>query len=130
MIANKSLLLLPGDGIGPEVMTQARRVLSWLQTTNRASFEITEDLVGGASVDVHGVPLTDAALERAMAADAVLFGAVGGPQYDKLPFDIRPDGDEARGFEGTLFGRRRAIEPRAACKHAAAKCCLCYRGAF
>jgi 3-isopropylmalate dehydrogenase len=91
MIANKSLLLLPGDGIGPEVMTQARRVLTWLQTTHRASFEITEDLVGGASVDVHGVPLTDAALERALAADAVLFGAVGGPQYDKLPFDIRPE---------------------------------------
>jgi 3-isopropylmalate dehydrogenase len=91
MIANKTLLLLPGDGIGPEVMTQARRVLTWLQTTHRASFEITEDLVGGASVDVHGVPLTDAALERALAADAVLFGAVGGPQYDKLPFDIRPE---------------------------------------
>ncbi len=91
MIANKTLLLLPGDGIGPEVMTQARRVLTWLQTTHRASFEITEDLVGGASVDVHGVPITEAAMTRALSADAVLFGAVGGPQYDKLPFDIRPE---------------------------------------
>jgi 3-isopropylmalate dehydrogenase len=91
MIANKSLLLLPGDGIGPEVMAQARRVLNWLQESRRVSFEITEDLVGGASIDVHGVPITEATMVRALAADAVLFGAVGGPHYDKLPFDIRPE---------------------------------------
>jgi 3-isopropylmalate dehydrogenase len=91
MIANKSLLLLPGDGIGPEVMAQARRVLNWLQESRRVSFEITEDLVGGASIDVHGVPITEATMVRALAADAVLFGAVGGPRYDKLPFDIRPE---------------------------------------
>jgi 3-isopropylmalate dehydrogenase len=91
MIANKTLLLLPGDGIGPEVMAQARRVLNWLQKTSRASFEISEDLAGGAAVDVHGVPITEATMVRALAADAVLFGAVGGPQYDKLPFDIRPE---------------------------------------
>jgi len=91
MIANKSLLLLPGDGIGPEVMAQARRVLNWLATTNRASFEITEDLVGGASIDVHGIPVTDATVRRALAADAVLFGSVGGPQWDSVPFDIRPE---------------------------------------
>jgi 3-isopropylmalate dehydrogenase len=89
--ANKSLLLLPGDGIGPEVMTQARRVLTWLQDTRRVSFDIGQDLVGGASIDVHGVPLTDATLQKALAVDAVLFGAVGGPQYDKVPFDIRPE---------------------------------------
>ena len=91
MIPNKSLLLLPGDGIGPEVMAQARRVLGWLQDSGRASFAISEDLVGGASVDVHGVPITEAAMARAKAVDAVLFGAVGGPQYDKLPFEIRPE---------------------------------------
>jgi 3-isopropylmalate dehydrogenase len=91
MIANKSLLLLAGDGIGPEVMDQAKRVLNWLQKTNRASFEISEDLVGGAAVDAHGVPITEATMVRALAADAVLFGAVGGPQYDKLPFEIRPE---------------------------------------
>jgi 3-isopropylmalate dehydrogenase len=89
--ANKSLLLLPGDGIGPEVMTQARRVLTWLRDTRRVSFDIGQDLVGGASIDVHGVPLTDATLQKALAVDAVLFGAVGGPQYDKVPFDIRPE---------------------------------------
>jgi 3-isopropylmalate dehydrogenase len=91
MPANKSLLLLPGDGIGPEVMTQAKRVLAWLQDTRRVSFDISEDLVGGAAVDAHGVPLLDATMARALEVDAVFFGAVGGPQYDKLPFDIRPE---------------------------------------
>jgi 3-isopropylmalate dehydrogenase len=90
-IANKTLLLLPGDGIGPEVMAQAKRVLAWLQKTNRASFEITEDLVGGAAYDVHGVPITDATMAKALAVDAVLFGAVGGPQYDSVPFAVRPE---------------------------------------
>jgi 3-isopropylmalate dehydrogenase len=91
MTANKTLLLLPGDGIGPEVMAQARRVLNWLQKTNRASFEISEDLVGGAAIDAHGVPITEATMVRALAADAVLFGSVGGPKWDSVPFDIRPE---------------------------------------
>jgi 3-isopropylmalate dehydrogenase len=91
MTANKTLLLLPGDGIGPEVMAQARRVLNWLQKTNRASFEISEDLVGGAAIDAHGVPITEATMVRALAADAVLFGSVGGPRWDSVPFDIRPE---------------------------------------
>jgi 3-isopropylmalate dehydrogenase len=91
MIANKHLLLLPGDGIGPEVMAQAKRVLNWLQDRKRASFEISEDLVGGASIDEHGVPITEAAMVRALAADAVLFGSVGGPQWDGLDFAIRPE---------------------------------------
>jgi 3-isopropylmalate dehydrogenase len=91
MPANKNLLLLPGDGIGPEVMAQAKRVLNWLQTTNRARFEISEDLVGGASIDAHGVPITEAAMARALTADAVLFGSVGGPEWDSVPFDIRPE---------------------------------------
>lgn len=91
MPANKNLLLLPGDGIGPEVMAQARRVLNWLQKTNRARFEISEDLVGGASIDAHGVPITEAAMARALTADAVLFGSVGGPKWDSVPFDIRPE---------------------------------------
>ncbi len=90
-IANKTLLLLPGDGIGPEVMGQAKRVLDWLQKTRRVSFEITEDLVGGAAYDVHGVPITDATMRKAMAVDAVLFGAVGAPKYDAVRFDVRPE---------------------------------------
>jgi 3-isopropylmalate dehydrogenase len=91
MTANKNILLLAGDGIGPEVMAQAKRVLEWLQKTNRASFTLTEDLAGGASIDAHGIPLTEATLARALAADAVLFGSVGGPQWDSVPFAIRPE---------------------------------------
>ncbi len=91
MTANKNLLLLPGDGIGPEVMTQAKRVLNWLQASGRASFTITEDLVGGASIDANGVPVTDATVAKAKEVDAVLFGSVGGPKWDKVPFEIRPE---------------------------------------
>ncbi len=91
MTANKSLLLLPGDGIGPEVMAQAKRVLDWLQETKRASFDISEDLVGGAAIDAHGVPITEAAMAKAHAVDAVFFGSVGGPQWDNVPFEIRPE---------------------------------------
>jgi 3-isopropylmalate dehydrogenase len=90
-IANKTILMLPGDGIGPEVMDQAKRVLDWLQKTKRASFEITEDLVGGAAYDVHGVPVTDATMAKAFSVDAVLFGAVGAPKYDCVPFALRPE---------------------------------------
>ncbi len=91
MIANKSLLLLPGDGIGPEVMAQARRVIDWLRETGRAAFEISEGLVGGASIDVHGVPITEDTVQAALQADAVLFGAVGGPKWDTVSFAIRPE---------------------------------------
>ncbi len=91
MIANKNLLLMAGDGIGPEVMGQAKRVLAWLGETRKANFEISEALVGGASIDAHGVPVTEAAMEKALAADAVLFGAVGGPQWDGVSYEIRPE---------------------------------------
>ena len=91
MSERKNLLLMPGDGIGPEVMAQAKRVLDWLQKTGRVDFAVSEALVGGASIDAHGVPLTEAALAHALAADAVLFGSVGGPKWDTVPFDIRPE---------------------------------------
>ncbi len=91
MIANRKLLLLPGDGIGPEVMGQAERVIGWLQETGRARFEISKGLVGGASIDVHGVPITEATMQAALDADAVLFGSVGGPKWDKVAFEIRPE---------------------------------------
>jgi len=87
----KNILILPGDGIGPEVMRETLRVLHWFEQNRDLSFELTEGLVGGASIDGHGVPLTDATIEAALAADAVLFGAVGGPQYDVQPFSNRPE---------------------------------------
>ena len=88
---SKSILFLAGDGIGPEVMGQVRRVIDWLNATRSTGFEVIEDLVGGVSIDAHGVPLTDAALERAKQADAVLLGAVGGPKWDSIDFNIRPE---------------------------------------
>ncbi len=86
-----SVLLLPGDGIGPEVMLEVRRVMDWFGRTQGLSFELEEDLVGGAAYDRHGTPLTDETLKKALTADAVLFGAVGGPNYDDLPFDKKPE---------------------------------------
>jgi 3-isopropylmalate dehydrogenase len=91
MPANKKLLILPGDGIGPEVMREARRVLDWLDHRRRATFEVTEGLVGGIALDATGSPCPDETVAAAAAADAVLFGAVGGPKWDSLPFEQRPE---------------------------------------
>ncbi len=87
----RRILLLPGDGIGPEVMREVRRVMDWFARRQGIAFELQEALVGGASYDRHGTPLTDATLEQALQADAVLFGAVGGPKYDDLAFDQKPE---------------------------------------
>ena len=86
-----TLLFLPGDGIGPEVTAEVRRVCGWLAKAHGHEFDISEGLVGGASYDAHGTPLTDATLARAMAADAVLLGAVGGPKWDALEFTEKPE---------------------------------------
>jgi 3-isopropylmalate dehydrogenase len=86
-----AVLLLPGDGIGPEVMAEVRRTMNWFARRQGISFETDEDLVGGVSIDRHGTPLTDAVMAKALDADAVLFGAVGGPRYDDLPFEQKPE---------------------------------------
>ncbi|MHC8495176.1 3-isopropylmalate dehydrogenase [Thalassospira sp. SM2505] len=91
MTTTKKVLMLPGDGIGPEVMRQVQRVMDWMAKKRDVNFEITEGLIGGASIDAHNNPLTDETLADAMAADAVLLGAVGGPKWDNLPFDIKPE---------------------------------------
>ena len=91
MAANKKLLFLPGDGIGPEVMGQVRKVIDWLDNRRHVSFDLDEDLVGGAAIDAHGTSLTDATLDKAMNVDAVLLGAVGGPKWDNVGRDIRPE---------------------------------------
>jgi 3-isopropylmalate dehydrogenase len=91
MPANKRLLVLPGDGIGPEVMHEVRRVIDWMDRRRTVSFDLQEDLVGGASIDARGVAITEATVERARAVDAVLFGAVGGPKWDTLGFNTRPE---------------------------------------
>ncbi len=91
MASNKNLLILPGDGIGPEVMREVRRVIDWMDRRRAVTFDISEGLVGGCAIDAHGTPLTDETMADAMAADAVLLGAVGGPKWDDLPFDQKPE---------------------------------------
>jgi 3-isopropylmalate dehydrogenase len=85
------LLLLPGDGIGPEAMAEVRAFITFMNETGLAAFETDEDLVGGAAYDVHGVAITEDAMAKAFAADAVLFGAVGGPKWDAVPYEQRPE---------------------------------------
>ena len=86
-----SLLILPGDGIGPEVMAEVRKVVDWFGSRRGVAFDVAEDLVGGAAHDVHGTPLHDDTMARAQEADAVLLGAVGGPKYDSLDFSEKPE---------------------------------------
>ncbi|MDK9722939.1 MAG: 3-isopropylmalate dehydrogenase [Rhodospirillales bacterium] len=90
-MSNKKLLLLPGDGIGPEVMAQVKRVIDWMAKKRNIKFDVTEDLVGGAAYDKHGIPLTDATMQKAMDSDAVILGAVGGTKWDNLPFEVKPE---------------------------------------
>jgi len=87
----KQILLLPGDGIGPEIVTEAKKVLDRVNEQFQLDLAFDEDLMGGCSIDAHGVPLTDAALDKARAADAILLGAVGGPKWDGLDRAIRPE---------------------------------------
>jgi len=91
MSTPKSILILPGDGIGPEVMTEVRRVAEALARQGGLAFEITEAPVGGAAIDAEGAPVSEATMAKAQAADAVLLGAVGGPKWDDLPFDQKPE---------------------------------------
>ncbi|MFP6759289.1 MAG: 3-isopropylmalate dehydrogenase [Alphaproteobacteria bacterium] len=91
MARNKKLLLLPGDGIGPEVMGEVRRVIEWFDKRDALSFDIEEGLAGGASYDQHGTPLTDETMALALDCDATLFGAVGGPKWDELDFSLKPE---------------------------------------
>src|SRR5689334_22522686 len=89
--SNRQILVLPGDGIGLEIMGEAMRVIEFFDRRNIARFDVGQGLVGGAAYDASGVPLTDATLAQAMAADAVLFGSVGGPKWESLPFELQPE---------------------------------------
>ena len=90
-MATHSLLLLPGDGIGPEVMAEVKRVIDFFNKRGPDTFTTEEALVGGCCYDAHKVAITDATMEKAKAADAVIFGAVGGPKWDKVAYDVRPE---------------------------------------
>jgi 3-isopropylmalate dehydrogenase len=86
-----TLLILPGDGIGPEVMAEVRKIIAWFGENRGLEFEVSEDLVGGSAYDAHGTPLHDDTMAKAQEVDAVLLGAVGGPQYDDLDFSLKPE---------------------------------------
>jgi len=90
-MSNPSLLILAGDGIGPEVMDQVQRIIGWFGDKRGLKFDVSEDLVGGAAYDKHGVPLHDDTMAKAQEVDAVLLGAVGGPKYDNLDFSVKPE---------------------------------------
>ncbi|MDG1119280.1 MAG: 3-isopropylmalate dehydrogenase [Flavimaricola sp.] len=90
-MANPSLLILAGDGIGPEVMDEVKKVIGWYGDKRGLAFDVSEDLVGGCAYDAHGTPLTDETMEKAQQVDAVLLGAVGGPKYDVLDFSVKPE---------------------------------------
>jgi 3-isopropylmalate dehydrogenase len=86
-----NLFLLPGDGIGPEVMAEVEKILAWFTKQGIATFNTDRGLVGGSAYDAHGKAISEEDMVKAQAADAVLFGAVGGPKWDKVPYDVRPE---------------------------------------
>jgi 3-isopropylmalate dehydrogenase len=90
-MAKRTLFLLPGDGIGPETMAEVKKLIAWMNEALNAGFETEEGLVGGSAYDAYGAAISEADMARAMAADAVLFGAVGGPKWDHVPYDVRPE---------------------------------------
>ena len=89
-MATHKLLLLPGDGIGPEVMAEVKRLIDWLSVEGIAHFETEQGLVGGAAEDPRQVSIAEDTMAKAKAADAVIFGAVGGPKWDSVPYEARP----------------------------------------
>ena len=90
-MASKTLFLLPGDGIGPEAMAEVKKLIAAINRKSGAGFVTDEGLVGGSAYDAHGLAISEADMAKAMAADAVLFGAVGGPKWDKVPYEVRPE---------------------------------------
>src|SRR5437660_10489137 len=90
-MAIHKLLLLPGDGIGPEVTAEVQRLIDWLNAQGIAHFETEQGLVGGSAYDAHKVSITEDCMAKAKAADAVIFGAVGGPKWGSVPYEARPE---------------------------------------
>ncbi|WP_137391869.1 3-isopropylmalate dehydrogenase [Rhodoligotrophos defluvii] len=86
-----NILVLPGDGIGTEVMAEVERLIDWFNGQGIARFEVERGLVGGAAYDAHGEAISEETMAHALASDAVMFGAVGGPKWDGVPYDKRPE---------------------------------------
>ena len=94
------IAVLPGDGIGPEIMEEAKKILGVVAKRAGVQFEMEEGLVGGAAYDRYGTPLPEAVMKMAAASDAVLLGAVGGPKWEPLDYSLRPE----RGLLGLRSG--------------------------
>jgi len=90
-VKKRKILLLPGDGIGPEVIAVVKKVIEWFNKKKSLDFEIEEDLVGGASYEKHKKPITDEVFYKALESEAVILGAVGGPKWDNLEFAKKPE---------------------------------------
>ena len=91
MPSNKKILILPGDGIGPEVMIEVLNIIDWMSKNRSISFDISEKLVGGTAYDIEGDSISDSTMNEALNADAILFGAVGGSKWDNVERDKRPE---------------------------------------
>mgnify|MGYP000931132194 CR=1 FL=1 len=90
-VKKRKILLLPGDGIGPEVMSEVKKIIEWFNNNKSLDFELDEDLVGGSSYDKYGIPITDEVFYKALESQAVILGAVGGPKWDNLDFSKKPE---------------------------------------
>ena len=90
-VKKRKILLLAGDGIGPEVIAEVKKVINWLNKNRSLDFEIDEDLVGGSAYDKHGIPITDEVFFKALESEAVMLGAVGGPKWDNIDFSKKPE---------------------------------------
>ena len=90
-VKKRKFLLLPGDGIGPEVVGEVKKIIQWFNKNKSLDFEIDEDLAGGASYDKHGTPITDEVFYKALECEAVILGAVGGPKWDDVEFSKKPE---------------------------------------
>jgi len=90
-VKKRKILLLPGDGIGPEVIVEVIKIIKWFNKNRSLDFEIDEDLVGGSAYDKHGTPITDEVFYKALECEAVILGAVGGPKWDNLEFSKKPE---------------------------------------
>ena len=90
-IKSRKILLLPGDGIGPEVVDEVEKIIKWFNSKKSLDFKIEEGLVGGASYEKHKNPITDEVFYKALESEAVILGAVGGPKWDNLEFSKKPE---------------------------------------
>ncbi len=91
MSKNRKILLLPGDGVGPEVVTEVKKIIEWFNTNKSLDFSLEEELIGGASIDVNKTPITDEVFFKSLESDAVILGACGGPKWDNLEFSKKPE---------------------------------------